>query len=463
MYPESRVHNVLKEIWQRSMLTAENLRKDAAARKLDYFNNEQREHLLAQIASLYKWPDKLIPVNVNVVRQIVRALSMVYLRDAVRTVEGSTQDQEVYAFIEDTAALPTKMKKCSRLAKLLGNTLLRPLWRNGKPDLDILTGDVLTVFTGDSPEDIQGVLVTLYDDSGDTGRVLYSLWTDEEYRLIDHRGNTISTEENPYRTIPFVSVWNSPPTGSFWQNGADDLMMAQDAINQRLSDIFYVARFQGFGLGYVKGKGTSTEDLDNLIVGPGSMMTLPEDGEVGFASPQAPIMDSLEAIDRLMKWAAVSNGLSASSVSTAVTQESGVAKVAGNAALEEMRRDDIANFARVEDQLFKMWRVIWNYHNPGRPMSDSAVVQVSFYDPKPTIDPYDQWRIWQEKMQAGLISPIDILIAENPDLTREAAKKKFDRIREELMEFKPPEVGGGPTGSLSQRLTDILNNPPDPA
>lgn len=434
MYPQSILENLTREVWQRAQRQADTLRKDDTSRKLDFYNDEQREHILKEIATRYKWPEKLLPVSVNVVKKITRALSMVSLQDATRLVNGTEQDAAIYSEIEDSAALPSKMKQANRYTKLLGNVLLRPVWRDGKMDLDVLTGDILDVLTGDSPEDLQAVLVTLYSEDNGAGQVQYSLWTAEEYRLLDYRGNVIQSEPNPYGVLPFVPVWNSPPTETFWLQGASDLMMIQDAINQRLSDLFYTLQFQGFGVGYVRGNGVDSDEV--LNIGPGSMMTLPKDGEIGFAAPNAPIADSLAAIEFLTKYAALTNGLPAATMSPDPSEESGVAKIVGNRELEELRRDDIAAFARVEGQLFALFRTVWNVHSPGRQMGEAATLTVDFYDPKPTSSGAEQLKEWEGLLALGLLSPVDIMIERNPDLSRDDAKARLLEIRDELNEFR---------------------------
>lgn len=447
MFDTSLVQKTTAAMWQKAKLDASSRRKDDASLKLDLYNDSHLDHVLRSISKQYKDPEKLLPVSINIVKKIVRALSVVYLRDAVRSVEGSKQDQDIYSEIEDAASLATKMKQANRYQKLLGTVLLRPLIRNGKPDLDILTGDILDVFTGQSPEDIQAVMISLYDDSGNVGETKYSLWTAERHYLLNYSGNEISSEENPYGVLPFIPVWNTPPTESLWLEGASDLVMVQQAIYQRLTDLLYTMKFQGFGVGYVRGKGVESDEL--LTVGPGSLMKLPEGGDVGFASPNAPIQDSLDAIDKLMKWAAITNGLSAGSISSEVREESGRAKMIDNASLDELRRDDVATFARVEDQLFQLWKIIWNHHNPGRQISESATLTIDFYDPPLAVSERTlQAEYWEKMMDMGLMSPIDVLLEQNPDLSRDDAKKRYDEIKDELREFRPDDSHkSGPVGS----------------
>ena len=190
------------------------------------------------------------------------------------------------------------------------------------------------------------------------------------------------------------------------------------------------------------GGGDINESYNNgnpVNIGPGMLMTLPEKGEVGFASPNAPIQVSLEVVDKLLKWAAVCNGLPAASLSTDPTEESGVSKLVGNAELEEARRDSIALFAKVEQQLFNLWKTIWNVHNPGRQISEAATLTCDFYDPKPSVSGYEQARQMETFIDLGLISRVDALIELNPDLSREEAKARLKEIALENQEFRPAE------------------------
>lgn len=429
-------NSITDNAFRNAGLSAQQQRKNATALQLDLYNGALTDHLLAQIQRVYKNPEQISPVSINIIKKIVNRLGCVYLADATRTIDGGEQDQAIYGSIEDSAGLPTKMKTANRLSKLCGNALLRPVWRGGKMALDVLTGDILDVVTGDSPEELVSVTVTHWPDNGKSNEITYTVWTSAEVTHLDYRGAVTATEQNPYGVLPFVPVWGTPPTDSFWQVGSEDLVLVQNAINERLTDLCHTLRFQSFGVGYVKGtKGNKTNSGD-MALGPGSMVFLPENGEVGFVSPKAPVEDVLEAIDRMMKWAAVSYSLPASSMSLDPTQESGVSKIVSNSELEELRRDDIAQFAKVEDQLFRLFRTVWNVHNPDSLISEAATLRADFYDPKPTVTATEQIKEWQGLLELGLISPVDILIQQNPDLTPDMARAKLLQIRDDLKEFQ---------------------------
>lgn len=433
--------NLVQEAFRKAVLQSNQHRKDDAVRALDLYNNDQVSHILAQIQKFYKTPEKISPVGINIVRKIVRALSTVYLQDATRIVTGSVQDQAIFSAVEDSAALPVRMKLANRYARLLGTILLRPVWRNGALDLDVLTPDILDVVTGDSPEDLLAVMITLFSDTGKANEIQYSFWTPETVQRLNYRFQLIAEEPNPYSVLPFIPVHATPPTNEFWQSGANDLVNVQEAINKRLTDLWHTLDFQSAGVFYVKGaklpgNKPGVANITGIEIGPGSIVQLPESGELGFAAPQAPVQDTLEAIEKLMKWAAITNGLPAGSMSLTPTEQSGISRIIANSELEELRRDDIAIFARVERQLFEVIRTVWNVHNPQEKISESASLLVDFYDPKPVVSATEQIAEWKGLLELGLISPTDILLERNPDLSRADAKAELLRIRDELTEFQ---------------------------
>ena len=425
--------DLTRAMYKRAMLEATSRRKDEAGRMLDYFNDGQLEYVLEDIQRRYPNPGKLYPISLNVVKKIIRGLAMVYMKDAVRSVDGSDADKDILSEIETTAALAMKMKQANRYSKLLGTVMLRPVWRNGRMEMDILTPDVLDVDTGDTPEDIKAVQVTHYSPVGDVNELSFSLWTPDFVRHIDANGHIVSEEANPYGMLPFVPCWSQPPTDFFWQRGARDLMMIQDAINRLLTIIGYTIDFQGFSTAYIKGA-EEVKDGD-WKMGPGNLISLPINGEIGFVAPNAPVDKVLAAVDVLLKQAAVTNGLPASTMATEVSDQSGVARVVANRELEEMRADDVALFTEYERRLFSTFRAVWNVHNPGRQLSDSAVFQINFYDPKPTMTASEQAQVWERLMGLGILSPVDVMLERDPDLTRDEAKARLLMVRDELKEF----------------------------
>lgn len=425
--------NIAQEAFQKAILEANRLRKHDAEKRLAFYHDEQLSYLHDALARKFAHPSKLTACFVNVVKKVVDLKARVYADEPKRTIDGSDADILLYQEIAEQSALGIKMKLASRYAKLLKTLMVRPVWRNNRLDLDVLPGDILDVIVGDAPEYLESVLVTHYGQNDRADEITYSVWTLEAWERLDYRGRHLDGGPNPYGMIPFVPIWDRPPTDCFWLAGGDDLVVMQEAVNKALVDLLYTLEMQGFGVGWMRG-GSVNPMVDDatITVGPGRMIQLPQDGELGFAATQAPIDEVVGAIDRLMKWCAVSNGLPGSSMSVDPTDESGVSKIVGNVELEESRRDDIALWRVYERRLFTIMRAVWNHHNPGRKLSDSATLAVDFADPKPDTSEKDQAATWELLLSIGLISPVDAAMERNPDLaTREDALAYLMQVRDE--------------------------------
>ena len=433
MFFQSQAVNLVTATLQAAINQADRQRKERAEKQLLLYQGEQEIFIQANLARTHQNPENLTPAGFNIVKKIIRALAMVYNQDAKRRIEGSEKDQEIFNQIETTANLAVTMKAANRLSKLLGTVLLRPLWRNGKMELDIILPDVADVQWGDTPADLLEVVVTQNCQNGQASGVTYSKWTPELFQLYNHNGKFLEEYENPYGRLPFVPIWSEPPLDNFWLPGATDLIMIQDAINSILTDLLYTMRFQSYSLLYTKGAGLEAQK--QLTVGPGRCIHLPKDADIGFSSPAAKIAEALAAVENLVKQAAMSNGLSAASVNIRPTEESGRAKLVSNAELEEMRSDDLALFARYEDQLFDLFRSIWNIHNTGRTISPEAVLWCQFYQSEPSQTPFEKTSNFRALVDLGVWSKVDVVMALNPDLDRETATRQLEATQAEITKF----------------------------
>jgi hypothetical protein len=292
---------------------ANNARKRETAKRLDFYFSEQLEHLEAQLAELFSDPSSMVRCHLNLVKKIINQLAQVYRTPPARTIEGSEKDKEIFKTMVEQCGLDVKMKQASRFCKLLKTILLRPVWRNNRLDLDILTGDFVDVITGDTPEDLKEVLITDYGPSGKIEDLTFSHWTASSWRRLDHNGNILEEAPNPYQILPFIGIFDYPPTGStFWLPGGSDLIAIQSAVNVQIVDLLHLLAQQSFGVGWIRAGGQG----GSLRADPGSLVELPAEGAIGFESQKAEIDSVVDAIDRLMKWCVVSNGLSAASMSS---------------------------------------------------------------------------------------------------------------------------------------------------
>ena len=440
----STAKTVVQQMLKEAQEKATRERKDDTIKRLSYYHDEQEAYIIEQLEKHHVDSATRTPVFFNVVKKIINQLAMVYMADAQREIDGTDQDQAIFSEIIESSNLNLKMKTASRFTQLLKTIMLRPVWRQGKMDMDILTGDILDVEIGDTVEQLKTIMVTHYPQSGESKDIEYSLWTDETYTRLDYNGNTIQAEPNPYQTIPMVPIWASyPATGGFWAPGGDDLISVQSTINKKLTDLMLVIEFQGFGVPVAKGL---PQNSGNLKIGPNTAIEIENpDGSFTFEKTNSPIKQILESIDFLSKNLAITNGLSAASMSVKPTQESGLSRISGSAELQELRKDQISLFGRYERQLFNMFQMVWNAHNPTKKISDKARLKIDFFDPRPVMSPDKQAELWQAELEMGTLSRTDILMLKNPDLSKEDAVQKLAEIQAENKTFNTSPDQGAKT------------------
>jgi len=411
--------------------SANQARKVETAKRLNFYHDEQLDRLNEQLAELFSEPEKMVKLELNIIKKIIGQTAQTYREPPTRTLDqGTEKDQKLYSEILEGCSFDVKLKQASRYTKLLKTILIKVVYRNDRLDLDILTGNLLDVQTGQSPEQLERVLVVDYGQSEKPEDIEYSLWTAETWQRLNWKGDIIDEQENPYKVLPFIPVFDyMPPSSAFFLPGGSDIISLQEAINIKLTDLIYLIQQQSFGVGYIKG----SQSGGSLKVSPGSLVELSaeKDSSIGFVSQQAQIKEVVDAIDKLIKWGCVSNGLSAASMSTDVQQQSGISKAWDNKELSEMRLDDVSLWRAYEKQLFNLMRVVWNVHSKKK-LSENAILKIDFADPQAKLDAKSQAESDDLKIAQGVLSPVDVAMRDNPDFeSRENALAHLLQIKEE--------------------------------
>jgi hypothetical protein len=408
-------------------------RKAEAGDRLALYHDAQTDALLADLRKHFARPEKFQLMYLNVVKKIINTLATVYQRPATRELaDASDADVKLWQEITPALLLDTKLKTTNRYTKLLKTCAVRVAWRNGRLALDVVTPNILDVEETDDPARPAWVLVTNFGQSDRLEAVTYSYWSPAEHFRLDYRGRKIADPENPggvnpYGVIPFAFFFDRDPDQTFLAGG-DDVIQAQRAINLKLTDLLRTIQFQAFGIPYTKGLNAKTVPE----FGPDKAVDVPIGGDFGYAHPEAPIEDVWKAIDWLIKQVALTNGLSADTFSVETRSESGVARFEANRTLMETRRDDVDLYRVWEANLFDVVKAVWNAHTPAQRLSDACRLTVDFADAEDFMSGDERLKSTTQRIELGLWSPVDALLAENPDVTsREDAIALIQRNREE--------------------------------
>lgn len=408
-------------------------RKDESLRRLSYYNDGQAAYAADLIARRFGNAEHFRIFQLNIVRRIVRALATTYKSPPRRVFDGWDQQagEALYRDLHADAIL----KQASRLTKLLKTNALRVAWNDG-PRLYLHTPAILDVLAPD-PEHPERIIVTTPHESPD--RVTYADWTADTFTKRDARGNVIpnagnAENVNPYGILPFVPLFDSLPDGEFFLPGGADLFDAQDAITVAAANLWRSIETQAHGQAVATGVAPNTP----LETGPHRAVLLPEGGTFNYAAPNSPIAEILKAVEFVMRQVAATNSVDSHVFDLSKSAVSGSAQAAQRIDLRESRADDVALARIAEAKLFEVLKRVVNTHKPST-IPEVASIRVDFADlDREESTEAETLANAKTKAELGIWSPVDALMATNPDgyATRAEAYAELMRRKDETSDLQ---------------------------
>jgi hypothetical protein len=410
-------------------------RKQKAEKWFKYYTDQQSEETLALMARQWTDVTAFRVFQVNVVKKVINKRANLYRLAPRRNFQGLDQNtgEAIYRALNADVVL----KRASRLTKLFKTTALQVGFANEGPTLNIVTPNILDVVYSD-PQNPAEYIVT--HSATKQEHVTYSHWTANNYQRLDYRGQPAPNENNPqgvnpYGVLPFVPLFDSLPDDQFFIPGGDDLIEAQEAVNVALSNLWRSVELQAHGQPWASGIANgspSDAHWEAATFGPQRMIYLPEGGSFGFAAPNSPIKDILDALQFVLRQTAATNDLSADVFDLDKRSESGAAKHVEQIDLREARQDDIALWRTYEARLFEVIKKVVNTHKPGT-IPEDATVSIDFAEMQESLTETERLNNANKKLEMGVWSPVDVLRAENPDgyATREEAMQELLRRKDE--------------------------------
>lgn len=408
-------------------------RKLRAAEALAFFDDKQDETTLALIRQRFANPESFRVFNVNIVKKIVSRRATAYQTPPVRTFEG--WDQRAASALYQDANIDAVMKRASKLTKLHKTTALQVVWTEPHGlQVRVLTPNILDA-EWDDPEHPTRIVVT--HAAHNPAHTTYSDWTANGFVRRNANGHKLPNpgnagDQNPYGVLPFVPLFDRLPDADFFLPGGDDLIGAQKALNVGLTNLWRAVELQSHGQAVAKGLPIG----DPIATGPDKVILLPKDGEFSYAAPNTPIPDILEALEFLMRSTAATNDCTADVLDLSKTAESGSAREAQRIDLKEARLDDIALWRGFERRLFETIKRVVNTHRPGT-IPEGATVRADFAELQDNLTEAEVLANLKERAELGVSSPVDALMALNPDgyATREDAYRALITCKQESQEL----------------------------
>lgn len=411
----------------------------------------------------------------NLVDRILSKIALSYKDPATRSLDGGvkvavengeakseqTPDDEKYQEMILSSSINRKAKEWHKLGRYFNTVLVQPRWDEKKETMDFLIHT--PAWTGVEVQDDNHLIPKAFYypvfrniNGKDEQYLVY--WSEEEHFYIDRNGKRVAVPKNPGMVNPYgilpCAVLRFKDSMDFWGSGLWQIVDINEEICIQFTNLCDIAIFQTHGQAYSINMGLGGVKPE---IGPRKPIVVERAGEAdgqpaefGFAQPEAAITEVRETIDWMLDTLLSINGLNPSSVTAAVRIASGVSKMMDNADIQESRHDDQSILADFEYELFEVMKAVWNYHNPNK-ISDDAEFAIEFADPKVVKTADEKTKEREQGVRLGTMSRVDIIMEDNPELSREEAIEKLETIVAEERQWKD-KFG------INDLLTDTSNS-----
>jgi hypothetical protein len=447
----------------------------------------------------------LITQELNVLKRVIKELSVVYKENAERRAvidNQTTTDNDgnvVSAPVEDPNYILSQedtnknfaLQSVNAYTNLSNNVAMKVTWRDGKLDYDVLLFNNVEIYT--SPDDWMKIIAykfyyglntdfyggnkygnfnsnaympTIgYDESSeglaaDQSVLDYhsaQLWVIEDIEnngIIENgtvnevlKGGFVytimprgekelitKTEDIPYLDdmgnpiLPFVLFQKEYPVDKLLDfTTGNDLRDLNMNIAILLIYLNSLEKYNSF-----KQLIFNTDDPEkipsDIKVGPNDVLINPTkegSGSVQMLDLQADIQAKFNVIKERIMNVLAGYGISPENFTMSASPQSGFALKISNIGKLEARDSQVPMYRKKERELYEIEKTIWNYHNPGKSISDEAEFQVDFAERTFPKSPDEQVTQDEFDLRHNVITEIDILMRKNPDLTEETAKELY--------------------------------------
>ena len=386
--------------------------------------------------------NKIPLANVNLTKRIIDRISLVYMKPPKR--EYSNENFPSFFNEKDL-----KMQRAERMTNLLEHILIKPTWRNGVLDYDIIM-DFEAMFDDDPlrPSAITYPLSIKSSVMDDTPE-LTAYWDAENTFIYDGNGRIQDDPDsqehiNPYGVLPFVECFKSgrPEYSYLDTTPTNDIIATNLEVNVSETNSNANTMFQSFGYMYVNG---SQVEKDTLEVGQDKISFLGIDGTMSIVSPPNTVDALASSIEHSYKLLAQNYHLNISFVEGTAAQ-SGVAIKLRNTELTDARISDVIRWKEMEYKLYELESIILNVEaNRGT----GELLKVDYEENQEILSNDEKQAKWDWELSHGIIDVADVLMQKDIDRfpDRETAQIYLDE-RKTITETEE-----SPQGSLLEALT----------
>lgn len=462
--------------------------KDEVARKQLAFKKKQiladnlRSLIDSELRALfvdvsYQQIRKYLDASQNIYRRVTKEISLVYQREPERMLEdGDLLQQERLNDIVEESKLDLAFARANMLLNGLNDLILSPIVIGNSITIAIYTPDQVTVLGNAMDPSIPEALV--FEEkvvNKGIAQSEYTFWSPiRHFKLIpdpSNNGRYIKVhlnekDVNPYAEqnlaegsfYPFVPAHASWRDYGFWDFHTNQSLFEATiliALQNTFKNFMIPQQFKQLAVKLnTQGEGTWINDqVSNPL-------------HIFQTNGEMEVLDWQSAIDKLdvviqNKVAQVANdyGVSAEQMKLQISAQSGFSRLVAKERIYELRDEQIKFWRIYERDMYDAIRAANNLYlttdfQTQQPTDKvelpvEVTFTVDFAEPKALVDPMEDLSVKEKKINMGLISPVDLIMAENPDI--ESREKAIEKYKENLADRALIEGAGGfRTPTLSQ-------------
>ena len=376
---------------------------------LDYYNGNNTMQYIQNMFSGQAFSE-IPPVESNITRKFINKMSRIYTVGAIRNAGDK------YNLMSKLKS--TRMKHVERMTRLCGTIATRVVWNEAdNPYFDYRPVYFFHVFFSDDPfvpSAITYPIIQATEDSSTAEKLTYAYWDAEKYMVTEENGKIIQEVPHNYGILPFVFTHREDQTDSFYVEGANDIVNANEHVNIAMTEMQLGLRFQMFGQPVM----TGAEMGNNQRTGSDVTLELPEGSTYEIVAPQGNVEGVIENVKFLVELVAQNNHLWVQWSEQGGEVPSGVSMMIKDLERTEDYQDDLALWRMYEEDFYRVERQIASSFGVSLP----ADLGLDFKEPEYPKTVQDQILWNTHRLEMNLINEVELLMEYNNDLTQEQAE-----------------------------------------
>tara|TARA_B100001939_G_scaffold348233_1_gene374586 strand:+ start:4202 stop:5614 length:1413 start_codon:yes stop_codon:yes gene_type:complete len=419
-------------------------RRDEIVKFLDYYSGTETEKYIQK----YFDSDAFMEIpqyKSNITKKFVNKMSRLYTVGAKRNVN------KVYDSM--THKKNFKMKHIEKMTKLLG-TLAVGCFYEEHDDKKHFHYVPVYYFMPFFDKDMFNPYAITYpnfqpvDDAYNTEKLTYSYYDSEKYIKFDDSGKILEEVPNESGVFPFTFFHREDQIDSFFVEGANDIISANEHINITMTEMQLGLRYQMFGQPVASGV---LADQNIARAGSNEILMLGDNGKFEIVSPQGNIGAVIENIKLQLELVALNNHLYITFSDTGGEVPSGIALKIKDVERMEDYQDDKELFRMFEYNLYKKEYELARFNGISLPNPENF--KIDFYDVEYPMTIQDQILQDDFNLKHNLTTEAHILMRDNKDLS-------FDDAVATIAENK--EINEMLMGDFAEEPTESEKNPEEP-